>query len=69
MCGVRKSVWRKDAGSHDGPRQRFGVFRDLQRQQATDEGESLLYFRRIADRGFVDDDLENGGKRGQSPIS
>ena len=49
MCGVRKCVWRKDAGSHDGLRQRLGVLRDLKGRQATDDCEPLLYLRRIAE--------------------
>src|SRR4051812_7441586 len=57
MGGVRKSVQRKDAGSHDGLRQGLGVLRDIKGRQASDDRESLLYFRGIADRGFVNDDL------------
>src|SRR4051812_13508029 len=57
MCGVRESVRRKDAGSHDSPSQRFSGFRDLKGRQAADDRESLLYFRWIADGGFVNDDL------------
>jgi hypothetical protein len=49
MCGIRKSVRRKDARSHDGLRQRLGVFGDLEGRQTADDRESLFYFCGIAD--------------------
>jgi len=52
MCGVRKSVRWKDAGSQDSPSQRFSGFRDIKGRQVANDRKSLLYFRGIADCGM-----------------
>src|SRR5438132_1812143 len=57
VCSVANDVRRKDTSSHDGLRQRIGVIGDRQSRQPFDDREPLLNFRRIADRGLVDDDL------------
>jgi hypothetical protein len=56
---VANHLRRKDPGSHDSLSQRGGVRRDIKSRQATDDCESHLYLCRIADRGFVDNDLGN----------
>src|SRR5712692_1259354 len=57
VCSVANDVRRKNTSSHDGLRQRIGVIGDRQSRQPADDCEPLLNFRRIADRGLIDDDL------------
>ena len=51
-------MWREDAGSHDGLRQRLGVFGGLKGRQPADDCQPLLYLRGIAERGLIDDNLD-----------
>jgi hypothetical protein len=64
VCSVANDVRRKDTSSHYGLRQCIGVIGDRQCRQPANYREPLLNFRRIADRGLVDNDL--GDRAGPS---
>src|ERR1043166_9445771 len=68
MGSVGKSVGRKNPGSHDGPGSPPRVLRGLKGRQATDDCQSFLYFRWIADRGLINNHLRDRAFELAAPI-